>query len=372
VRGCRWTTLDELEQRRAEWRDLLSTSEFPNAFADPAWVLAWWRCYGERREPWCLTLENTDGSLAGVTVLALAPKLLGRTLLFAGGAWNGVETLVCAPGDEAEFSELLLDALATRRREWDTWRAQRLPANSALARMLLDGSGALRAAASNVRLQPFIQLPSTVEDFEARFASKRRNTQRRKDKRLTALGAKTRLVRDPEEVEPALRRLLELRRARAIEQGQSHAHMDRRFERFLLAAVRGLLPDGARLWTFELAGYTLAMRLNLVAGAREHSYLLGLGQEHRKLSPGSSLERQAIHHAIIDGCTEYDCGPGRDEYKYRWEAIDRELTRLVVVSGSSRARITGVATALDLRLRDTAAADALRRRRGIASTHLGP
>lgn len=362
MRECRWITIEELEDRRAEWRDLVASSEFPTAFADPAWVLAWWRTYGEHHEPWCLSLEDPDGSLRAVAVLAHRRTPLRRTLTFAGSDWNGLETLTCAPGVEPRFSTLLLRELAARKREWDVWRVQRLPVDSALARMLLSGDGALRAAAHNVRQQPYLQLPETVEAFEARFAAKQRNTQRRKSRRLAELGVQPRLVSDPGEVESALRRLLDLRRRRAIEQGQRHAHMDARFEHFLLEAVRGMLPDGVRLWTLELEGHTLASRLNFVQGPREHSYLLGLGDEHANLSPGSTLERHAIYQAIAEGCTELDLGPGRDEYKYRLGAIDRALARLVVVSRSVRGRIAGTGAAIDLRLRDTAAADALRRR----------
>ena len=77
-------------------------------------------------------------------------------------------------GVEPRFSALLLRELAARKQEWDVWRVQRLPVDSALARMLLSGDGALRAATHNVRQQPYLQLPETFEAFEARFAAKQR------------------------------------------------------------------------------------------------------------------------------------------------------------------------------------------------------
>jgi CelD/BcsL family acetyltransferase involved in cellulose biosynthesis len=199
------------------------------------------------------------------------------------------------------------------------------------------------------------------------LGSKQRSTQRRKWRRLLELGAAPRIVSDPSEIEPAVHRLVGLRRGRAIAMGQRHAHMDARFERFIVDAVRGLGPDGARLWTLEAEGQTLVMRLNLVQGPREHSYLLGLGHDHTALSPGSSLERHAILEAIAEGRAELDLGPGRDEYKYRLGAIDRELTRVIVASPSPRGRVIGAAAAADLALRNTAAAEALRRRLGMAS-----
>jgi len=367
MQDCRWIDLGELERRRPEWRELAAHSELPTAFGDPGWILAWWRAYGEGHDPWCLALEGSDGALQGLALLARRRAHLARTLTFAGGEWNGLETLLCAPGVERDFSVLLLEELAARRRDWDVWRIRRLPTQSCLAQLLLEGHGPLKAVAHDLRLQPFLTLPQDGSEFESRFAGKQRNTQRRKWRRLLELGAAPRIVSDPQEIEPAVHRLVELRRARAMAMGQRYTHMDPRFERFLVDAVRELGPDGAHLWTLEIDGQTLVMRLDLVQGPREHSYLLGLGDEHTTLSPGSSLERHAILAAIGEGRTELDLGPGRNEYKYRLGAIDRELTRLIVLSPSIRGRIVGTTATIDLELRDTAAAEALRRRRGMAS-----
>jgi CelD/BcsL family acetyltransferase involved in cellulose biosynthesis len=367
VEHCRWITLDELKGRRVEWRELAAESEFPTAFADPGWILAWWRTYGEHHEPWCLALEGADGSLQALALLACRHTPFARTLTFAGGDWNGLEALLCARGVEPRFSALLLEKLAARRRDWDVLRIRRLPAQSCLAQLLLEGHGPLKASAHGLRLQPFLTLPEDGSIFESRFGSKQRNTQRRKWRRLLELGASPRLVCAPDEIEPAVAELLALRRSRAQAQGQRYTHMDACFERFILDAVRGLMPDGVRLWTLEAGGKTLVMRLNLVQGPREHSYLLGLGDAHMALSPGSSLERHAILEAITEGRTELDLGPGHDEYKYRLGAIDRQLTRLVVASPTPRGRIVGASSALDLRLRKTAAAGVLRRRLGMTS-----
>jgi len=367
MQNCRWIDLGELERRRAEWRELAAESEFPTAFADPGWILAWWRTYGEHHEPWCLALEGADGSLQALAPLACRHTPLARTLTFAGGDWNGLEALLCARGVEPGFSALLLEKLAARHRDWDVLRIRRLPAQSCLAQLLLEGHGPLKASADSLRLQPFLTLPEDGSIFESRFGSKQRNTQRRKWRRLLELGAAPRIVSDPREIEPTMHRLLDLRRGRAMAMGQRHVHTDARFERFIIDAVRELGPDGARLWTLEVDGQTLAMHLNLVQGPREHSYLLGLGDDHGTLSPGSSLLRHAILEAIVEGRTELDLGPGRNEYKYRLGAIDRELTRFIVLSPSTRGRIVGTTAAIDLGLRNTAAAEVLRRRRRMST-----
>jgi len=363
----RWMAFGELQQCRRQWRRLAERSDFPTAFSDPAWLLAWWQNYGEQHEPWSYAWEDEQGGLRGLALLALGRSRLTRELSFAGGSWNGLDTLVCAPGAEEEFARLLMQALSERAGEWDVWRIQRLRTDCALARMLLGRGERLRSAAHDLRLQPFLELPGDVEAYEARFGSKQRSTQRRKWRKLTGLGAVARVIADRDEAQPALHELLALRRARAQEQRQRYKHMDERYERFLTEAVGDLLPGGVRLWTLELDGATLASRLNLIEGAREHSYLLGLGNDHANLSPGNSLELEAIRSAIEQGRTEIELGPGRDQYKYRLGGRDREIARLVVASPTLRGRTATAAAAADLRLRDSAAAETLRGRMGIAS-----
>jgi CelD/BcsL family acetyltransferase involved in cellulose biosynthesis len=363
--AARWTTLTELEDRHAEWLELARANEFPSAFADPRWVSTWWRHYGEEREPWLLAIEDAAGSLRGLAPLACEHGRAGRTLSFAAARWNGLDTLLWVPGAEREVTEAVLAALADRAGEWELWRIGRLATDSMLARTLLDAQGALRSAAHDKRLQPYVELPAEIDAFESRYGGKRRTEFRRRWRRLQGEGAQARLIEDLTEAREYIGKLLALRRERAIAAGQPHAHMDERFEQFTIEATCALLPDGARLWALELDGELLTAKLNFVEGWREHGYISAVSDAQLALSPGHALERQVIHAMITDRRREFDLGPGRDEYKYRWGAADRELARIIVASPTARGRLAAAPAALDLRLRNTSAAEALRRRRGI-------
>jgi CelD/BcsL family acetyltransferase involved in cellulose biosynthesis len=358
-------TLAELEQRQAEWRGLAAYSAFPTIFTDPRWILPWWKHYGEGLEPWSFALEDDSGSLRGLALLALQRSALSRRLTFAGGRWNGFDTTLCAVGAEDETAAALIGALAGRRDEWDVWRPARLPSASSLANDLLTGERGLRAAAHDVRLQPYVELPAEIDVFESRFGGKRRTDFRRKWRRLQEAGAQMHVVSDPAQASVAVAGLLELRRARAAAMGQDQRGMDARFESFLTDVVRALLPDDVRLWTLELDGALLTAKLDLVQGRRQHGYIAAVSTEHLSLSPGHALERQAIHAMIQQGRSEFELGPGRDDYKYEWGASDREVARMVVASPTGRGRVLGARAAFDLRLRDSGAAEALRRRKGI-------
>jgi CelD/BcsL family acetyltransferase involved in cellulose biosynthesis len=358
-------TLAELEDRHAEWRGLAATSTFSTIFTDPRWLLAWWRHYGEGHEPWSFALEDDAGSLRGLALLALRRSAASRELAFAGGRWNGFDTAISAAGAEDELAAALLTALRERRNEWDVLRIGRLPTACSLAGALLGGRASMAAMAHDVRLQPYVELPPQIDAFESRFTGKRRTDFRRKWRRLQEAGAQMQLVTDPAQTPQAVARLLELRHARAAEMGQDHRDMDARFERFLSDVVVALLPDDVRLWTLELDGSLLTAKLDLLQGRRQHGYIAAVSSEQRSLSPGHSLERQAIHAMIEEGRSEFELGPGRDDYKYEWGASDRPVARIVVASPTARGRLLGARAAFDLRLRNTAAAEALRRRKGI-------
>ena len=364
--ACRWITLAELERRFSEWQALADAAGFPSAYASPGWILAWWQHYGAGSEPWCLAQEDEAGSLCCLALLARGNGPLVRPLRFAGGRWNGMDTLLCAPGLEEQFSAELLRALAARRSEWDLWLIQRLPATAALAGMLLEATATLRVRRPTIRLQPFLELPGTPAEYEARLQSKHHKDQRRKWRRLAELGASPRLVSDPAEIESALQTLLELRRGRSEAQGHRGTQMDARYEQFLLQVVRGMPASSALLWILEIEGQPLAALLNLAAGNRAHGVITAMGEAHAKLSPGTMLEHRAIADSIERGHTEFDLGPGRDEYKYRLGAVDRRMLRVRVASPSRRGSIVGALADIDLSLRETAVADMLRTRRGIA------
>jgi CelD/BcsL family acetyltransferase involved in cellulose biosynthesis len=365
VAGARWIELAELERRREEWRELAAASAFPSIFADPRWVLPWWRHYGDRAQPWSLALEDASGSLRGLALLALRRSRSARTLVFAGGEWNGFDTLVCAPGSEQELVAELLAALRERSGSWELWRIARTPIDSALFLTLSRGRAPLGAAAHDVRLQPFVALPPAIEVFESRFSGKRRNDFRRKWRRLLDAGAVLQRVEEPAQAPAAMERLLELRRVRAEAAGQAQSHMDARFDAFLTDAVCEMLPGAARLWLLELDGRLLAGKLNFLQSWREHGYIVAVSDEQLPLSPGHSLERQTIHEEIEEGRSELELGPGRSDYKYHWGATDRELARVVVASPTLRGRLAGRAAAIGLGLRDSALADSVRRRRGV-------
>jgi CelD/BcsL family acetyltransferase involved in cellulose biosynthesis len=365
VAGSRWIELAELQSRSEEWRELAAASEFPSIFSDPRWVLPWWRHYGDRARPWSLALEDASGSLRGLALLALRRPRAARTLVFAGGEWNGFDTLVCAPGSEQELVDELLAALRERRGSWDLWRIGRTPIDSALFLALARGGAALRAAAHDVRLQPFVELPAAIDVFESRFGGKRRNDFRRKWRRLLDAGAVLQRIEDRVAAPAAMARLLELRRVRAEAAGQAQSHMDARFDAFLTDAVCETLPDAARLWLLELDGRLLAGKLNFLQSWREHGYIVAVSDEQLPFSPGHSLERQTIHEEIEEGRSELELGPGRSDYKYHWGATDRELARIVVASPTPRGGLTGRAAAIGLGLRDSALADYVRRRRGV-------
>lgn len=367
MREHRWIGLEELQERRDQWRELALHSDFPTVYGDPAWLLPWWATYGERLTPWCLALED-GGRLCGLALLTLARSGPKRALRFMGAPWNGLDCLLYAPGAEEQLTDCLLSALVERSRDWDLWRVRRLPMHTCLAERLLGDGGPLRAAAHDLRLQPYLELPADKATFEAGFPAKQRHRQRRRWRRLLDEGLSPHLVTDPAEIAAVMHMLIEMRRCRADRAGQRQANLDERFERFATAAVQELAPDGARLWTLrDSDGSDVAICLTLLENYREHGYMIAITDQHAEHRPGHSLKHHVVMQAIAEGRREFDLGPGRDPSKYSLGAVDRSLIGVVVGSKSWRGRIAGTTAAADLRARNTKLAGYLRTRRGTTS-----
>jgi len=111
-----------------------------------------------------------------------------------------------------------------------------------------------------------------------------------------------------------------------------------------------------RLHTLSVDDKVIAAIYCMTSGGTCIYYLGGFDQEYHKWSPGMLATRAAMLHAVsADMAHTFDFLRGNEPYKYRWGAIDRLNTRLLLARGPYGTAICGMERhrfALELKLKD--------------------
>jgi CelD/BcsL family acetyltransferase involved in cellulose biosynthesis len=85
-----------------------------------------------------------------------------------------------------------------------------------------------------------------------------------------------------------------------------------------------------RLHGLRVQGRLVGVIYLFLARRRAFSYLGGFDDSLERHSPGTALIGYAIEQAIREGAVEFDFLRKREEYKYRWGAVDRANSRLLI------------------------------------------
>ena len=108
---------------------------------------------------------------------------------------------------------------------------------------------------------------------------------------------------------------------------------DENVQRFHREAAAAFLGSGAlRLYALRINGRIIASLYGFHHAARTYYYLGGFDPEFKQHSPGTVLVAHAITEAIREGAREFDFLRGREDYKYRWGAVDRTIYRKRLIS----------------------------------------
>jgi CelD/BcsL family acetyltransferase involved in cellulose biosynthesis len=322
---------------RREWSDLVRADPNGTIFHTPEFLKLYWEEFGEEPEHLLLAFGEEDG---GAQVAAAAFERIGDTLRFLGGT-EVTDYLgpVGRPGVAAAFSERLWAGLRSR----DDWRVadlRGLPEDS-------DWLPALRAAALDQGLSvdetddqngvaPFLELPSTWDDYLQQLPSKLRHEVRRKAKKLEAEAGPFRIeTATGQTLLPLLDRFVELHR---MSEGPKGVFMVPGMEIFFRRLGQALCERGIfRLSFIRLRGELAAGTIGFVFDGTYSLYNSAFDREWQQLAPGMVLVAEDIRQAIEEDCAVFDLLKGDYAYKYRFGARKRTVRRLVISRGSAQA-----------------------------------
>jgi CelD/BcsL family acetyltransferase involved in cellulose biosynthesis len=327
--------LNSLEK---EWNDLLTTSAIHVPFLRHEYITTWWQGMGGGEWPhgelYVITARSDEGKLTGIAPLFLADNRDGEPALMLIGSIEISDYLdvIARTEDLPAFLEAVLEHLA---------------GDAAPQFKLLDWYNvlefsptipALRAAAAQrgwactqepLQHCPYIPLPGDWEEYMSSLDKKQRHEIRRKMRRAEQYEQPVRwyITEDEQGLQQNMEAFMDLMANDPEKASFLTPAMRQQMQAIAQAAHRfGCL----QLAFAEVNGEKAAGYLNFDYLDHIWVYNSGLDSRFKELSLGWVLLAHLLQWANENNRQSFDFMRGDEEYKYRFGAVDRRVTRLLV------------------------------------------
>jgi CelD/BcsL family acetyltransferase involved in cellulose biosynthesis len=348
--------VEELEEARADWEDLLARSDNDEPTLTPLWILSWWRVFG----PLGRRALRVGMLREGARLVALLP-LVARRVWDHAVPFRRLDALPSGEDEEDEIYSEYIGMIAERgaedlaaqgfaralvRGEFGAWDEIVLPLMDGSRRApfafaeALEKSGALVTVNERAK-SPYVPLPSSFDAYLGALSPSRRylvNRSIRDFERFAGGDLSLRVARTPAELASARATLARLHEARWKTEGSSGVFASERFSAFHDAVMPELFRRGA-LELAELCarGEPVAALYNVVWKDKVYFYQSGRRADlPGKLRPGIVAHALAIRASIEAGRREYDFLAGAARYKMDLALATRPLVEVRVAQKSLR------------------------------------
>jgi CelD/BcsL family acetyltransferase involved in cellulose biosynthesis len=281
-------------------------------FVSPAWLAAWWQCFGGDAELLLLTVAD-NGRLLGVAPLMVE----GRTTRLIGSedVSDHLDFLV-QEGDHQQFFTILVSHL--RQLGIRQLRAIPVRPESSVLRGLVPwaGKAGLAVGLEERGVSVRMPLPAHWDEYLARLSKKQRHEARRKLRRLAEAGEVTnRRIARPHETDAAMADFFHWFR---LSREDKEIYMTPGRERFFLALAGQLAEaDMLNMLALEINGAVAAMVFCIELGSTTYLYNNGFNPRFRSASIGIVSKLMTIRDSIAAGKGCYDFLNGAEEYKFQ-------------------------------------------------------
>ncbi|KND35574.1 GNAT family N-acetyltransferase [Streptomyces acidiscabies] len=299
----------------ADWADLYGRCGTATPFQSHAWLHSWWLSYGRRGRLRLLLVRDKGGQLVAAAPL-MAVRSPFPSLVPLGGAISDYgDVLVDDERAEEAVAALTEGLAAAARTALIDFREVR--PGGAVERVYEHWRGPRRRVGDSVCLE----LPAVpMEELVARLPSAKAQRVRAKLRKLTSLGVERSVV-PADEVDSALRRLLDLHQLQWQGRKVTSEHLQQRFCDHLVRSVGPMVRSGDAVVTeFRLDDDVVAVDLTLLSRELAGGYLYGA---HPRLR-----ERKAdVAVMLLDACAEHarqrprgalSLLRGNEPYKHHW------------------------------------------------------
>ncbi len=329
-----WADIDLI---RKEWDELLLDGTNPSVFLSPEWQKSWFSAYHGLGELFVLAVTSESQGLIGLLPMyrASASKPFGmlrpiRVLRVVGSGSGGTSTnlgVVSRLEDCDEVARALADYLHANSREWDEIDLHFcLGEDPATQRFV----GAMRrgGCTDNVLIEPhrIVSLAPTYTEYLASLSKKMRTEVPYEERRLErAYEVSFHRAENHAERIASTQTLIELNDKRWQARGEPGSFSTPE-KRALAESVGARFLDlgWLDLWELRLDGRAAAIEYGFRFGDTFFPLWVAIDTDFIKFEVGSVLRAHIINHLIGLGIVNYEFMRGRETYKLRWGATEKE------------------------------------------------
>jgi CelD/BcsL family acetyltransferase involved in cellulose biosynthesis len=300
------------------WDDQVRAMRRPTPHLLHAWLLTWWRHYGQGNEL-AIQIARRDGRLVGALPVCVIQRGRLRVLTFLGAEQTAMADLMLAEGESDATGAALVERAVSTHHDFADFYG--LPSTSRLAAAM--GSEPLQLI---VRAEaPVLELDG--DDWEtvyrSRLSSNQRALHRRRRRQLAKLGTlETTISRTRDELGPTLEdafALHALRWSGRPDRSEFATTTGKQFHREATAALADL--DAVRIVTLKLDGRAIAFVYYFKLEERMFCHRLAFDPAFQRMSPGAVNRFDALDAVFAEGATRVEFFGGTERYKI--ELTDR-------------------------------------------------
>ena len=330
------------------WDGLVRGMPRPSPHLLHAWLLSWWRHYGDDGEL-AVHVAYRGDELVGALPLCVQPSHGLRVLTFLGAEQASLADMLLADDAGAEIAAQLAERAAATDHDYAAFFG--LPASSPFA-----------SALGPSRLKLIVRAEAPVLDldgldweayYKTRLSSNQRALRRRRTRQLAKLGTlETTIARTREELATALEDAYELhaRRWQGRPDGSDFGTtIGKDFQREGTAALAEL--DIPRIVTLKLDGRPIAFSYYFMLERTMFCHRLAFDPELGRLSPGLVNRYDALENAFSEGVTRVEFFGGTERYKMELTDTTQPLHEGLGLPGTLAGRAVVASRLNGIRLR---------------------
>lgn len=297
------------------WGRLYRSCTAATPFQSHAWLHSWWLSYGTPGRLRLVLVRDDGGELRAVAPLMRVHRPLPALVPLGGAISDYGDVLIDDEHADRAAATLTEGLSAAARTALIDFREVR--PGGAVERIF----ERWRGPRSRVRDSLCLELPATsMDELVGRLPSSKAQRVRAKLRKLTALGVEQRVVHH-DEVDAALRRLLELHRLQWQGRKVTSEHLQERFAEHLVRSVGPMVRSGDAVVTeFRLDDTVMAVDLTLLSRRLAGGYLYGAHPQlrERKADVAVILLNACAQHTEAGERAALSLLRGDEPYKRHW------------------------------------------------------